>query len=279
MSNHVETTFVGNRRISPGLTYEISYRARWVTGSRQLNTRLYFNKLARTSILEVPATSGTPGFENSTVTSNLGPEFSNLSHRPLIPTRDEDVTVAVRASDGDGVSSMSLWYSPNGDGLATCWHGASVKRRIYGRHSGDEGRQHGANFMSKPPTNGELCQPIPPAGPSSRAMYIVDDGRDRSTTQHPFRIVMTADDTAFQIENTNVLSNHRLGATIIHGWESVLRCRRTIERQRLWTERFDSGLQYSLSTQTSFFVTSTKWLPSIEKTINLEPARVIAKSY
>ena len=43
----------------------ISFRARWRAGANQLHTRLYFNRLARTTLLEVPARNGTPGRRNS----------------------------------------------------------------------------------------------------------------------------------------------------------------------------------------------------------------------
>ena len=55
LSNHAETTlkegdtFVA---IQNGETYEISYRAKWISGSPQLNTRLYFDRVARTTIIE-----------------------------------------------------------------------------------------------------------------------------------------------------------------------------------------------------------------------------------
>jgi hypothetical protein len=45
MNNHAETTFVGNRDVVNGREYLITYRAKWVSGSRQLLTRLYFNRL------------------------------------------------------------------------------------------------------------------------------------------------------------------------------------------------------------------------------------------
>jgi len=60
MHNHAETTLAGNYSIVDGRTYQISYRARWVSGSNQLNTRLYFNRLARTTLIDIPQNNGTP---------------------------------------------------------------------------------------------------------------------------------------------------------------------------------------------------------------------------
>ena len=78
MSNHVETTLAGNRSVANGRVYRISYRAKWVSGSRQLNTRLYFNRLARTTILDGRPHTGTPGTTNTAWTHKSGPTFTGL---------------------------------------------------------------------------------------------------------------------------------------------------------------------------------------------------------
>jgi len=71
MSNHAETTFANGRGVVNGRTYRISYRAKWLSGCRQLNTRLYFNRLARTTVLDSPELRGTPGLVNSAFVTNL----------------------------------------------------------------------------------------------------------------------------------------------------------------------------------------------------------------
>ena len=63
--NHIETTFVNNTPLSDGQAYEVSYRARWLAGSPQVNSVAYFQKLARTTLLAIPARHGTPGAANS----------------------------------------------------------------------------------------------------------------------------------------------------------------------------------------------------------------------
>jgi len=65
MSNHGETTLVGNRDVVNGREYLISFRAKWISGSRQFHTRLYFNRLARTTLLDAPSWHGTPGMQNT----------------------------------------------------------------------------------------------------------------------------------------------------------------------------------------------------------------------
>jgi hypothetical protein len=58
--NHAETTFVNNAALTSGL-HEISFRARWLSGTNQLNVRAYYQKLAKTWELPIPSRLGTPG--------------------------------------------------------------------------------------------------------------------------------------------------------------------------------------------------------------------------
>ena len=43
MHNHAETTLADGANIISGQEYRISFRAKWISGSNQLNTRLYLN--------------------------------------------------------------------------------------------------------------------------------------------------------------------------------------------------------------------------------------------
>src|SRR5258708_10577421 len=92
MHNHIETTFIGNRALVIGRTYEISFRAKWLPGDNQLNTRLYFNRLGRTTLLPVPALNGTPGAQNSRSAGNIGPTFSGFLHTRVCPKPGQAVT-------------------------------------------------------------------------------------------------------------------------------------------------------------------------------------------
>ena len=57
--NQIETTLTNNVAVVDVREYEISFRAKWLAGKRKLNARLYFNRLARTFDLPVPARNGT----------------------------------------------------------------------------------------------------------------------------------------------------------------------------------------------------------------------------
>src|ERR1044071_448524 len=75
--NHIESSFLNNTALVDGQEYEVSFRARWLAGSPQLNTTAYFQKLARTTTLTLPARSGTPGAPNSRHQANVGPMFTS----------------------------------------------------------------------------------------------------------------------------------------------------------------------------------------------------------
>ena len=54
-------TFANREDIDDGTDYEISFRAKWVAGASQLNSRLWFNRLSNTMRMDIPDRSGTPG--------------------------------------------------------------------------------------------------------------------------------------------------------------------------------------------------------------------------
>src|SRR6185503_18735194 len=107
---HGETTFVGNRDVVNGREYLISFRAKWISGSRQFHTRLYFNRLPRVTLLDAPILHGTPGSQNSTFTTNIGPTYAGLRHEPVVPAPFEPVTISVEARDPDGVAGLTLFW-------------------------------------------------------------------------------------------------------------------------------------------------------------------------
>ncbi|MCA9183080.1 MAG: lamin tail domain-containing protein, partial [Planctomycetales bacterium] len=117
MHNQAQTTLRAGGTyitINGNAVYEISLRAKWLSGSDLLNTRLYFNRLPATTPLLTTTTWGTPGQQNSRFVSNIGPTYSGLSHGPTVPAPDQDVLVSVTAADPDGITSMRVVYAVNG---------------------------------------------------------------------------------------------------------------------------------------------------------------------
>ncbi len=212
-SDHLETTLASGRSIVDGRTYEISFRARWLSGSPSLHTRLYFNRLPRTTLLSVSEPSGTPGAANSRAFTNLGPTFTDLTHSPVVPATAAPVTVTVAATDPDGVASATLRYAVNGGP----WQ-ATPMSAVSGKFSGTIPGQAASavvQFYAEATDSLAATATAPSAGPASRALYKVQDGRANLATLHNVRIVMTPADATALHANANLMSNGELGATII----------------------------------------------------------------
>lgn len=214
MSNHAETTLASGRTIVNGRTYRISYRAKWISGSRQLNTRLYFNRLARTTVLDGHAHYGTPGTMNTTLIANIGPTFSGLRHDPAVPAALAPVTVSVIANDPDGITAMTLWSRTDGG----AWSSQPM--------TGSEGKFSASlpgrtastivQFYVQGTDSLSAKSTFPAAGANSRALYKVNDGLAKTNGLHNVRLVTLAADANSMHATINLMSNQRIGATLIY---------------------------------------------------------------
>jgi hypothetical protein len=226
MFNQIETTLKNGATfvdILNNTEYEISYRVKHVTGDRQVNTRLYFNRLPRTTIIDAPALGGTPGAQNSRYEANIGPTHERLSHSPTVPGVNEAATISVDADDPDGVASAVVWYSVN----SGAWQSANMQLGANGRLTGQvPGQGAGAVvqfYVESTDVLGAKAT-FPALGRDSRALYQVEDGRAQlsgPTAVHNFRIVMTPADQDLLHAPTNALSNDRIGATIVYDEREV----------------------------------------------------------
>ena len=214
--NHAETTLLNNAPIADGQTYEVSCRARWVAGSPQVNTRAYFGKLAKTTLLAVPARLGTPAAPNSRRVSNAGPTFSDLQHAPVLPSPDQPVTLSVRAADPDGVVSATLNYRVN---PATTFAALPMTRQSDGAWAASLPGQAAGKIVQFYVTAQDglgVSASAPARGPESRALYQVADAQETALPTHELRLIMLDADRDFMFQPTNVMSNARLGATLIY---------------------------------------------------------------
>lgn len=214
MHNHLETTVVGNRSLVTGKTYEVSFRARWLRGSPHLHTRLYFNRIARTTVLSTRRLVGTPGRTNSTHVPNAGPTFRSLTHSPAVPPAGAPITVQAVVEDPDAVATARVLWSVNGG----TWQSKPMTAGASGGVSAElPGAPQGAVVQFHVEASDTLGATswFPARGRDSRALIPVADGRARSGPLHNLRVTMTAADTTFLYAATNLMSNERLGATVI----------------------------------------------------------------
>ena len=220
MHNHLETTLANNKTVVNGREYEVSFRARHLKGCPRLNTRLYFNRVAKTTELPRPTRHGTPGAGNSRRIPNLGPSFEGLSHSPSVPSAGQSITVSAVVSDADGIASARLFWSVNG----AAWQSKPASWDRLGRITavipGSPSSAVVQFYIEATDGRGAACW-CPAAGPRSRALVGVADGRERLGSLHNLRVLMTPADLALLHAETNVMSNEFLGATVIHDEQEV----------------------------------------------------------
>ena len=213
MHNHIETTLAGGAPITNGTTYRLSFRARWVAGCNKLNSRLYFNRLAETTVLSRPPDNGTPGLPNSVMAENIGPTYFGLSHWPAVPAPGEPVTVTVAANDPDGVAELTLYHrvdneAPQGNTMS------HEGERYVGQISGAPANSVVQFWVQGIDGVGNAAD-FPAAGPDSRALFKVDYPPESPAALHTLRIIVTAADDQWLFTPENLMSDHPIGATVI----------------------------------------------------------------
>jgi hypothetical protein len=221
LHNHLETTYANSRAITDGMTYQVSFRAKWLAGNNHLNTRLYFNRVAQTTVLPMPSLHGTPGAPNSTFTNNIGPTFAAFGHSPIIPQPNQAVTVSASASDPAGVQALTLWWSVSGG----AWQqtpmlaGSAAGLSGYTNYAGlIPGQPAGTlvQFYVRAADNLGVSSTFPARGPNSRALFKVANGETLMPQLHRLRMLMTAADTDLLMAATNVMSNDLIGLTLVY---------------------------------------------------------------
>ena len=166
--NQIETTFGGGATIVEGREYRISFCAKWIAGSRLINSRLYFDRLTKTTELIVSSLGGSPASKNTTRVANIGPTYSGLIHGPAVPAANAPVTITVTAADPDNVTSMSLKYLTSG----VHWQAAPMTQLGGGKYTatilGQSAGTLAQFYVEGTDSLGEVSQ-FPAGGQNSRA--------------------------------------------------------------------------------------------------------------
>ena len=220
MHNHLETTLANNKTVVNGRDYEVSFRARYLAGCPLLNTRLYFNRVAKTTTLTRPTRSGTPGMPNSRRVSNLGPTFESLNHSPAVPPASQSITVTATAQDDDGIAGVRLFWSVNGGAWQSKPANIDSTGRVTGVIPGSNSGSTVQFYLQATDTLGAVSW-FPAGGPKSRALVGIADGRERLGGLHNLRVLMTPADRALLYSETNLMSNEFLGATLIQDEQEI----------------------------------------------------------
>ena len=215
MHNHLEATLTGGLSVINGALYEISFRARHIAGNNRLNTRLYFNRVARSTELTAAVLNGTPGAQNSRYATNVGPAFAQFQHSPVVPAANAAVTVSVVAQDAQGVTNCQVWWSANGG----AWSSAAMTATGGGLYSGSIPGQAASTvvqFYVLAVDGLGAASTFPAAKTNSGALYKVNDGQANLALTHNVRIILTPANTSLLHADTNVMSNELLPCTVIY---------------------------------------------------------------
>ncbi|MES2707960.1 MAG: lamin tail domain-containing protein [Verrucomicrobiota bacterium] len=222
MHNHVETTLKADGAfvaLSSSATYTINFRARWVSGCPRLQTRLYFNRLAKQHLLTMPERTGTPGSVNSRRTANAGPVFNGLSHYPVVPASGAPVTVRVHAADPHGLGAVTLKWRR--DGVAA-WSDLPMTSSGGGQYEaiipGQSGGALAEFYVSAADAAAVPVVSVFPAGAPTASSGLVkwNDGTVPPGPGHGLRILMTTANQNFLHLPTNVMSNDNISCTVIY---------------------------------------------------------------
>jgi len=225
MDNRLETSlkFAGALvPVTTGRDYEISFDAKWVAGSPQLKTELYYNKVTAVTILDMPEKYGTPGRRNSTWLANAGPTYTRLEHSPVIPKNFETINVRVHAEDPDGIASMTLFYAVNGGTWRTLdMPPVAPQSADYAAAISPQINNAIIQFYVEGKDKLGAASTYPPAGPKSRALIKVDGTSRVTPGKQTFRMIMTSADSSRLHASTNQMSDDLLGCTVVHDEREV----------------------------------------------------------
>ena len=201
-------------------TYNITFRAKWLRGSNLLHSRLYVNILPLKTVLNRPATGGTPGMQNSRYVANVGPTFDALAHSPAVPPAALPATVSVKVADPDGVASVQLFTSINGAAFTSSAMSTSGSGIYTGTVSGQSAGTVVQFYIRAADTPGAISF-YPAGGAASRAMIQWDDARALLTLPsgakpHNIRVIMPGTDANNLYRSENLMSNASIPCTVIY---------------------------------------------------------------
>lgn len=212
MHNHAETTLTGETGAGE---VEVSFRARWESGSNQLHSRLYFHRLPTTTLLPQPARSGTPGAQNSVWEANIGPTWTGLSQDRAVPPPGVPVEISVDLHDPDGLDTVRLWSAVDG-AAATATPMAETRPGHFAAQLPGQSAGAVVQFYVEATDSTGVSAFAPARGPAARALLTVQDGAGSTTGLHDLRILMTAADTALLHDELRLMSNDLVGATVVY---------------------------------------------------------------
>ena len=216
--NYVRYNLPDGIKISNSQNYEISMRVKYIKGTRLLNTRLFFNRAARTKILNGSDRYGTPGKSNSCYSKDPFPNLKDLKHAPIIPKPDEKILFSVKAFRKDSIEKIILHYRVDElewqeqemqhqhDGLFETTLGGGNKNSIV---------QYFVEAIAKNKTKVNY----PKDGKDSRALLKIDSSIDKKL--QVLRIITRPEEAYFLLEDSGITDEQGIGVTAIFNEQEI----------------------------------------------------------
>lgn len=232
--NHVELDAPGLR---PGVTCELRFNARWISGSPRLIAETWDRSVSHSVLLDVPPRLGTPGRTNSRALPEPAPQVEALRHRPAVPRSTDKVRVTARVAAAAPLREVLLFHRPDRQAGGAPWQ--SVPMFDDGSQGGDVaagdgvftaelagGRTHGTvvQFFVRAATSNGLVNSLPRSAADAPALFVVDDQAPTGELRTVRVVVAAGDLDALKDGNTPRhgfrfprLSNHYFNATVVTG--------------------------------------------------------------
>ena len=204
--------------VNLGQTYEVSFEAKWLGGSPQFRSEVYYNKFAKKHLLIMPNKHGTPGRQNSVWESNPGPTYSSLRHNPPVPQDAEDITVSVSAEDPAGVNTMTLFYRVDDED----WQSQAMDLSDENYVSTIAGQSDDTviQFYIEGLDADSGSSVYPARGPDSGAFIRVDSLASTNRRQS-LRLAMSPENAQDLHKPIRILTNERRPTTVISNEEDI----------------------------------------------------------
>ncbi|MCH1503101.1 MAG: lamin tail domain-containing protein [Verrucomicrobiales bacterium] len=198
--------------VNIGQTYEVSFEAKWLGGSPQFRSEVYYNKFAKKHLLIMPEKHGTPGRQNTAWEAIPGPTYSALRHDPPVPEASEDITVSVSSEDPSGIGTMTLFYRLDDDDWQS--QPMDLSNTRYVSTIAGQSDDTVIQFYIKGTDADGGSSVYPARGPDSGAFIRVDSVANTSLRQS-LRLALSPENAQDLHTPIRILSNERRPTTVI----------------------------------------------------------------
>ncbi len=132
-----------------------------------------------------------------------------------MPRPAEPVVMSCAVADPDGVAWVSLWSSVDGAPFVELTMDEATPGLWRAQLDGQAAGAITQFYIEAQDELGERAT-FPAAGLDARALFITDEAPGSSHGRHAFRLLMTQDDADWLHEDVNLMSNDRVGATVVY---------------------------------------------------------------